>query len=86
VKDFDTSTHQTYTEEQPNSLTPDEVPAFLARMRELYPQHFAFVAMDSPRGFVRRRCVRFVGAAKRRMFSGVKESFSFAGHTRANRK
>jgi hypothetical protein len=50
VKDFDTSTHQTYTEEQPNSLTPDEVPVFLAKMRELYPQHFAFVAMGFATG------------------------------------
>lgn len=50
VKDFDTSTHLTYTEEQPNSLTPGEVPVFLAKMRELYPQHFAFVAMGFATG------------------------------------
>jgi len=50
VKDFDTSTHQTYTEEQPNSLTPSEVPTFLAKMRGLYPQHFAFVAMGFATG------------------------------------
>lgn len=41
VKDFDTSEHATYTEEEPNALTPEEVPAFLAMMRELYPQHYA---------------------------------------------
>jgi hypothetical protein len=39
---FDTSEHG-YTEEDPNSLTVEEMPAFLAKMRELYPQHFAFV-------------------------------------------
>lgn len=50
VKDFDTSTHLTYTEEQPNSLTPGEVPVFLAKMREVYPQHFAFVAMGFATG------------------------------------
>ncbi len=50
VKDFDTSIHQTYTEEQPNSLIPGEVPVFLAKMRELYPQHFAFVAMGFATG------------------------------------
>ena len=50
VKDFDTSTHLTYTEEQPNSLIPGEVPLFLAKMRELYPQHFAFVAMGFATG------------------------------------
>ncbi len=41
VKDFDTSEHATYTEEEPNALTPEEVPAFLAMMRKLYPQHYA---------------------------------------------
>jgi integrase len=50
VKDIDTSTWHTYTEEEPNSLTPDEVPAFLATMRERYPQHFAFVALGFATG------------------------------------
>jgi integrase len=50
VKDLDTSTWHTYTEEQPNSLTPSEVPAFLAKVRELYPQHFAFVALGFATG------------------------------------
>src|SRR5262249_18047114 len=40
-----TSELPTYTEEEPNSLTPDELAAFLAKMRELYPQHFAMVAL-----------------------------------------
>src|SRR5262249_42310710 len=44
VKDLDTSTWHTYMEEEPNSLTPDEVPLFLAKVRELYPPHFAMVA------------------------------------------
>src|SRR5262249_35847142 len=38
VKDFDTSEHATYTEEEPNALTPSEVPTFLETMRTLYPQ------------------------------------------------
>ena len=50
VKDLDTSTWHTYTDEQPNSLTPDEVSPFLARVRELYPQHFAFVALGFATG------------------------------------
>jgi hypothetical protein len=50
VKDLDTSTWHTYTEEQPNSLTPSEVPVFLAKLRELYPQHFAFVALGFATG------------------------------------
>jgi hypothetical protein len=44
IRNFDTSEH-VYTEEEPNSLTVDEMPAFLAKMRELYPQHFAFVCL-----------------------------------------
>jgi integrase len=50
VKDLDTSTWHTYTEEQPNSLTPQEVPVFLAKLRELYPQHFALVALGFATG------------------------------------
>jgi integrase len=50
VKDFDTSLHATYTEEEPNALTPDEVPLFLAEMRRRYPQHFAFVALGFATG------------------------------------
>ncbi len=41
LRRFDTSEHDTFTEEEPNSLTLDEVPVFLARLRELYPQHYA---------------------------------------------
>jgi integrase len=44
IRDFDTSEH-VYTEEEPNSLTVEEMPRFLAKMRELCPQHFAFVCL-----------------------------------------
>jgi integrase len=44
MKNFDTSEH-VYTEEEPNSLTVQEMPVFLSKMRELYPQHFAFVCL-----------------------------------------
>src|SRR5678809_58765 len=44
------STHHSYNEEEPNSLTPEEVPAFLAKMRELFPQHFAMVALGLTTG------------------------------------
>jgi site-specific recombinase XerC len=43
VPAFDTSGHRTYTREQPNSLTSSELRAFLACMREKFPQHFAMV-------------------------------------------
>jgi len=41
LRKFDTSEHDTFTEEEPNSLTLEEVPLFLARLLELYPQHYA---------------------------------------------
>jgi integrase len=44
IRNFDVSEHG-YTEEEPNSLTVEEMPAFLAKMRELCPQHFAFVCL-----------------------------------------
>lgn len=48
VKPFEESSHAPYTEEEPNALEPQEVPAFLARMRAKYPQHFAMTVL----GFV----------------------------------
>jgi len=45
VKQFDTSLHPPFTEEEPNSLTVEEVPRFLWMMRQCYPQHFAMVAL-----------------------------------------
>ncbi len=50
VRPFDMSEHATYTDEEPNSLTPDEVPAFLSTMRTLFPQHFAFCALGFATG------------------------------------
>lgn len=48
VKPFDESSHAPYSEEEPNALEPEEVPRFLAKMREKYPQHFAMTVL----GFV----------------------------------
>ena len=45
VEDLDTSEHRTYTKEQPNSLTADEVPAFIRTMLDRWPQHFAMTAL-----------------------------------------
>jgi integrase len=44
IRNFDTSEHG-YTEEEPNSLTVEEMPRFLEKMRALCPQHFAFVCL-----------------------------------------
>jgi integrase len=45
VPDFDLTGWQTYTDEEPNSLTPDEVPRFLAKARQICPQHYAFIVL-----------------------------------------
>lgn len=41
IEPFDTSEHQPYSEANPNSLAPEQVPAFSACLRKEYPQHFA---------------------------------------------
>jgi integrase len=51
IEDLDTSTHRIYTREQPNSLRPEEVPPFMTRMREFFPQHYAFVALGFATGW-----------------------------------
>jgi integrase len=43
VTNFDMSEVSTYTEEEPNSLEPSEVPVFLETLRRDHPQHFAMV-------------------------------------------
>lgn len=41
IQPFDTTTHPTYTPEEPNSLTADELPKFLNGIYEHFPQHYA---------------------------------------------
>lgn len=43
VSRFDTSEHDGYSDEEPNSLTPEEVPDYLAKFREWHPEHYAMV-------------------------------------------
>jgi hypothetical protein len=43
VEDFPTKGHRTYTDEEPNSLTMDELGKFLSKMLEMNPQHYAMV-------------------------------------------
>lgn len=43
IESFDESEHETYTDEEPNSLTPAELPGFIALLRELHPAHFAMI-------------------------------------------
>lgn len=45
VKDFDTSTRPSYTEEEPNSLLLPELQDFLALMARHHPAHYAMTAL-----------------------------------------
>jgi integrase len=45
---FDTTQRPTYTDEDPNSLTPDKAREFLSTTQRLFPQHFAMTLL----GFV----------------------------------
>ncbi len=45
IKDFDTSTHPTYTEEEPNSLLLTELRTFLSLISRYHPAHFAMAAL-----------------------------------------
>ena len=51
VKGLDTSTHVTYTEEEPNALAPEEVGPFLTAMRDRHPQHLGMVALGFATGW-----------------------------------
>ncbi len=48
IEAYDTTLHPTYTPEEPNSLTVDELPRFLHAMMRLAPQHYALTLL----GFV----------------------------------
>jgi hypothetical protein len=50
VQDLDLSGVRTYTKEQPNSLTPDELPLFLNKMRQLRPGWFAMTCLGFATG------------------------------------
>ncbi len=54
VKPLDTSTWETYTEEEPNALTVEEVPRFMAHAHARFPQHYAQLALGLATG--RRPC------------------------------
>jgi integrase len=50
IAPLDVSTRPTYSEEEPNSLTAEELRRFLGKARELYPQHFAMLALGFATG------------------------------------
>jgi len=50
VDSFDTREHATYTEEEPNSLSPADVPRFLAKLHEMHPEHYAFALLGITTG------------------------------------
>src|SRR5690606_18112710 len=47
---FDLSEHITYSEEQPNAVKPEDVPRFLAAMREFYPQMWTMALLGFTTG------------------------------------
>jgi integrase len=62
VEDVSTKGHRTYTFEQPNSLSVDELSTFFEIAWEKYPQHFAVILLGSVTGlrpsslYALRRC------------------------------
>ncbi len=50
VRDFDESEHVTYTEDEPNALTAEQVPEFLQHLKALYPQHYAMAYLGFATG------------------------------------
>jgi integrase len=50
ISRFDVRGHSPYSHEQPNSLVPAEVPVFLAKLKELYPQHYAMAVLGFATG------------------------------------
>jgi integrase len=50
VEDISTKGHRTYTFEQPNSLSVDELSTFFEIAWEKYPQHFAVILLGSVTG------------------------------------
>lgn len=50
VPSFDTSEHETYTEEEPNALTSEETAAFLACMKDEFPAQYAMTFLGFATG------------------------------------
>jgi integrase len=50
VPSFDTSEHETYTEEEPNALTSEETAKFLAVMKEEFPAQYAMTFLGFATG------------------------------------
>jgi integrase len=50
IPGFDTSEHQTYTEEQPNALTSEEAAAFLVCMKDEFPAQYAMTFLGFATG------------------------------------
>jgi integrase len=50
VTNFDASSHVTYSEEEPNSLPPEQVTRLLAELKEMSPQHYAMTFLGLATG------------------------------------
>ena len=85
IEYLDTSTHATYTEEQPNSLSPDEVPRFLQALPRLGKRHASYLSSESGirstspwwrsasrPGSGLPACARFAAEVRKPTYSGTK--------------
>ena len=50
LKNFDVSLHPTFTEENPNALSPSDAKRFVRKMFQLFPQHFAMTVLGLSTG------------------------------------
>jgi integrase len=82
---LDTSTLHTYTEEEPNALTANEVRGFLAKARETYPQHFALFALGFATGRRPAELRPLRRKGRRRTSSGARACCSCGDRRRAVR-
>lgn len=81
VTSFDTSEHDAYSDEEPNSLTPDEVPDYLAKFREWHPEHYAWSTPASSPACVRRHSGRSGDAVSKRTSIGRPDVSAFDART-----
>jgi integrase len=72
VKQFSMAEHSTYSFEEPNSLTLEQLSAFLGEMKERYPQHWALTRLGFATGI---RCVNLSPLRRRKDADGSQDVY-----------
>ena len=67
---FSTAQHSTYSFEEPNSLTLEQLPEFLREMKVRHPQHWAWTKFGFVTGI---RCVNLSPLRRRRDEAGEQD-------------